>query len=253
MFSKAITRLPCENMVNGLTTAALGAPDYMLALEQHADYCDALCECGLTVEQMPADPQFPDSTFIEDSALLTADWAVITRPGANSRRGETVAVASQLAAHHSVCHHLEAPATLDAGDVMMVGKHFYIGLSQRTNDAGAAALIAFLESVDCTGSVVPMRDMLHLKTGVNYLENNLLLVTGEFVDAACFESFDRIVVADDEAYAANSVWINDTVLVPAGNPVTAAAIAAAGYRVREIGVSEFRKLDGGPSCLSLRF
>jgi dimethylargininase len=240
-------------MINGLTSASLGKPDYALALEQHADYTNALVECGLNVDCIDADNQYPDCTFIEDTALVTAQWAIVTRPGADSRRGETVAVERQLAHHFPTIHKIEAPGTLDAGDVMMVGKHFFIGLSERTNAAGANALIALLETLGCSGTSVSMNDMLHLKTGLSYLENNVLLVSGEFVGNPLFESFDCIEVDASEAYAANSVWINGTVLVPAGNPRTAGAIAAAGYQVREVSISEFRKLDGGLSCLSLRF
>ncbi len=253
MFTKAIVRRPCENMVNGLTTAALGAPDYALALEQHADYTAALIECGLQVDCIEADNQYPDSTFIEDAALVTAQWAIVTRPGADTRRGETAAVQLQLSQHFPMIYTIEAPATLDAGDVMMVGKHFYIGLSERTNQAGAEALIAQLQSLGCSGSAVPMREMLHLKTGLSYLENNILLISGEFIGNPLFESYDCIEVDPTEDYAANSVWINNTVLVPAGNPHTSQAIKNAGYQVREVSVSEFRKLDGGLSCLSLRF
>lgn len=253
MFTKAVTRTPCERMLNGLTSASLGLPNYSLALEQHADYVCALRECGLEVECLEADNQFPDSTFIEDTALVTADWAIITRPGASSRRDETIAVQRHLATHFAETHAIEAPGTLDAGDVMMVGTHFFIGLSERTNRAGAEQLIEMLQARSCSGVAVSMREMLHLKTGLSYLEDNRLLVCGEFIGNPLFEQFDCIVVDPAEAYAANSVWVNGTVLVPAGNPVTAAAIAASGYRIRLIDVSEFRKLDGGLSCLSLRF
>ncbi len=253
MFTKAITRMPCENMIHGLTSASLGVPDFGLALEQHADYTSALRECGLTVSCIDADEQFPDSTFIEDTALVTSQWAIVTRPGADSRRGETSEVERHLSTHFSSVQSIAAPGTLDAGDVMMVGRHFFIGLSERTNQAGANALIALLGEQGCTGSTVAMHEMLHLKTGLSYLENNVLLVSGEFVSNPIFDQFDCIEIDPAESYAANSVWINGTVLVPSGNPIAARAIGAAGYTVREVSVSEFRKLDGGLSCLSLRF
>ena len=149
--------------------------------------------------------------------------------------------------------HIVAPGTLDGGDVMMVGDHFYVGGSERTNEAGIQQFFTILEKYGLTGSVVPLERVLHLKTGVNYLENNTLLVAGEFVNKPAFAEFDKIVVPEDEAYAANCVWVNGTVVVPAGYPTVLARIQEAGYRTITVDVSEFRKLDGGLSCLSLRF
>ena len=146
-----------------------------------------------------------------------------------------------------------APATLEAGDVMMAGNHFFIGISGRTNSDGADQLIKILNKYELTGSKVPLKKMLHLKSGVSYLENNNLLVCGEFNENKIFESFNRIKVDDDESYAANSLWINERVLVPEGFPRTKEKIEKAGYETITLNVSEFRKVDGGLSCLSLRF
>lgn len=258
MFSHAIVRPPSASFVDGITTAGLGTPDLDLALVQHAAYVDALRACGLQIVELAPEPSLPDSTFVEDSALLTRRCAIATRPGADSRRGEADLVRPVLAEHFDVVEVMEAPGTLDAGDVMMVGDHFYIGLSERTDAAGAAQLIAILERHGLTGSTVAMREMLHLKTGVNYLEEGRFLVTGEFVDAPEFrgpefEGLERIEVPAQEAYAANSLWVNGHVLVPAGHPWTRARIAALGLDVIDVDVSEFRKLDGGLSCLSLRW
>ncbi|HSG90624.1 MAG TPA: arginine deiminase family protein [Pseudomonadales bacterium] len=253
MFTHAITRLPAPSLVDGITTAGLGRPDFERALDQHAAYVDALRHCGLDVTVLPALPEFPDSTFVEDSALLTGRCAIVTRPGADSRRGEAELMRPELASRFAIVETIEAPGTLDAGDVMMVEDHFYIGLSERTNDAGAEQLIAILLRHGYTGSTVAMREMLHLKTGVNYLDRGRFLVTGEFVEARPFADFDRMEVPAAEAYAANSLWINGTVLVPAGFAQTRARIAALGYEVLDVDVSEFRKLDGGLSCLSLRY
>ena len=148
---------------------------------------------------------------------------------------------------------IEAPGTLEGGDVMMVGEHFYIGLSERTNQAGADQMINILERHGMKGSVVDLTEVLHLKTGLGYLENNNLLACGEFLSKPEFQQYNLLSVDHEEAYAANSVWVNGTVLVPAGFPKTRALIASAGYNIREVAVSEFRKLDGGLSCLSLRF
>jgi dimethylargininase len=253
MFKNAIVRIPCPEMIEGLSSASLGKPDYEKALDQHASYVDALQCCGLEVKVLEADSRFPDSTFVEDVALCTPACAIITNPGAPSRNGEKQEMEPVLQAFYERMESITAPGTLDAGDVMMVDLHFYIGLSKRTNGEGADQLIRILERYGMSGSAVPLNDMLHLKSGVSYLEQHKLLVTGEFTDHPAFAGFQRIVVDPDEAYAANSLWINFTVLVPAGFPRTLKKIRQAGYRTIVLDVSEFRKLDGGLSCLSLRF
>lgn len=253
MFKNAIVRMPCPEMIQGLTSASLGKPDYDLALDQHARYVEALQSCGLKVKVLEADSHFPDSTFVEDVALCTPNCAIVTNPGAPSRNGEKLEMEAVLRSYYSEVESITWPGTLDAGDVMMVGLHFYIGISERTNREGAEQLIRILERFGMSGSEVPLKQMLHLKSGLSYLERNHLLVSGEFTDHPAFAEFDRIAVDPDEAYSANSLWINDTVLVPAGFPRTLDKIQAAGYTILPLDVSEFQKLDGGLSCLSLRF
>lgn len=253
MFSTAIVRTPGKSMINGLTTAHLGVPDYERALVQHQSYIKALTECGLNVTVMPADEDFPDSTFVEDAALLTLYCAIITNPGAASRKGETLKIREAVSRFYSDIEEISEPGSVEAGDVLMVGEHYYIGLSGRTNLAGSNQLIRILENYGMTGSIIELEHVLHLKTGVAYLEHNNLVVSGEFVNKREFAGFDKIVVPDEEAYAANCIWVNDTVLVPAGYPVTARKISDLGYSVVEIEMTEFQKLDGGLSCLSLRF
>lgn len=240
-------------MVNGLTTAELGKPDYLKALGQHDRYVDILKECGLQVTVLEADSRFPDSTFIEDVAICTPKCAVITNPGAASRNGEKQGIIPVLHQFYNDIEEITNPGTLDAGDVMMVGNHFYIGISERTNHSGAEQLIGILQKYGMTGSKVPLKKMLHLKTGLSYLENNILLISGEFVHDPEFEPFSRIIIDENEQYAANSLWINGNVLVPMGFNETKNKIEKAGYKTIEVDVSEFRKLDGGLSCLSLRF
>ncbi len=253
MFTKAIVRTPCRSMVDGLSSANLGRPDYQKAILQHADYVDALKECGLQVTTLPADENFPDSTFVEDVALMTPHCAILTNPGAPSRRLETRSMLETISEFYSKVELIDAPGTVEAGDIMMVGDHYYIGLSERTNQNGAEQMIAILESYGMQGSVVELTEVLHLKTGLGYLENNNLLVCGEFLSKAEFQQYNLLKVSPEEAYAANSVWINGTVLTPKGFPKTRSLIESAGYRIREVNVSEFQKLDGGLSCLSLRF
>ena len=253
MFKRAIVRKPGKCMIDGLTTAELGLPDYELALVQHADYVNALKECGLDVLELDADEEYPDSTFVEDVALLTSKCAIITNPGAPSRRGEIVEIKKVLKNYYENIEEVQAPGTVEAGDVMMVGSHFYIGLSERTNQSGADQVIAFLEKYSLSGSVVTLKEVLHLKTGLAYLENNNLVACGEFLTKEEFQKFNILEIAEDESYAANSIWVNDTVLLPKGYPKARNIIEEAGYSIREVDVSEFQKLDGGLSCLSLRF
>ena len=253
MFTKAIVRTPCKAMVNGLSSVNLGPPDYLKALLQHADYIEALKECGLQVTELPADENFPDSTFVEDVALMTPHCAILTNPGAPSRTLETRSMLSTIRDFYADVATIEAPGTVEAGDIMMVGEHYYIGLSERSNQAGADQMIAILDSYGLQGSVVELTEVLHLKTGLGYLENNNLLACGEFLTKPEFQKYHLLEVDPIEAYAANSVWINGTVLTPKGFPKTRSLIESAGYKIREVDVSEFQKLDGGLSCLSLRF
>jgi dimethylargininase len=252
-FTNAIVRKPCPGMVHGITSVNLGKPDYAKALEQHSNYVSALKECGLNVTVLEALNDFPDSTFIEDVALCTSKFALITNPGAPERNGEKSFISEPLQKFFSIIEEIKSPGTLDAGDVMMAGSDFYIGISERTNQEGAKQLINILQKHGMTGTKVPLSTMLHLKTGLSYLENNNLLVSGEFINNPTFENFSRIVVDEKEAYAANSLWINGKVIVPKGYPITKSKIENVGYSVIEINVSEFQKLDGGLSCLSLRY
>jgi dimethylargininase len=239
--------------VNGLTTAGLGRPDYEKALDQHAAYIDALRSCGVEVVVLDGDERFPDSTFVEDPAVVTDRMAVIARPGAPSRQGEEAAIAEALGRFFPRLEQIQAPGTLEGGDVLKAGDHFFIGLSARTNPDGAAQLAAVLETHGYTASTVTLRDVLHLKTGLATLERNDLLAAGEFVGHPDFRRFRIIPIDEDESYAANSLWVNGTILVPAGFGRTRRALENLGYVVRAVDVSEFRKLDGGLSCLSLRF
>jgi dimethylargininase len=148
---------------------------------------------------------------------------------------------------------IQSPGTLEGGDVMMVGNHFYVGRSNRTNEEGIRQFIEILNKYGYTGSEVPLEEVLHLKTGVNYIENNNMLVSGEFVEKPEFKTYNKIIVPEEEAYGANCIWINGTVIVPEGYPAVNDAVRKAGYQTILVDTSEYRKLDGGLSCLSLRF
>ena len=256
MFKNVIVRRPCKAMVEGITSAPeLGKPDYELALKQHDDYIAALKKCGVAVTVLEADERYPDSCFVEDPAVITRKCAIITNPGAPSRNGEKNEIIGAVKKFFSddQIEYIKDPGTLEGGDVMMVGDHFYVGRSARTNEEGIRQFIEILESYGLTGSEVTLEKVLHLKTGVNYLENNTFLVAGEFVEKEEFKNARQILIPEDEAYAANCIWVNDKVIVPEGFPKTAQAVRDAGYEVITTDTSEYRKLDGGLSCLSLRF
>lgn len=150
-------------------------------------------------------------------------------------------------------HEINEPGTVEAGDIMMVGSHYYIGISDRTNREGACQVIAILKKCGLTGSIIELKDVLHLKTCVSYLEKNTLLSAGEFLKNKEFKDFRILEVEPPESYAANCIWVNNNILMPEGYPATREKIRTTGCNIIGIDVSEFRKLDGGLSCLSLRF
>lgn len=264
MLTKAIVRPPCIRFAEGLTTIDLGAPNYTLALEQHANYCNALERCGLKVVRLEADERYPDSTFVEDTAVLvpTRDrardqgFAIRTRPGAPSRTGEVESIAEVLARSYPQLHLIEAPGTLDGGDVCEAGDHFFIGISERTNEAGARQLATLLASFGYTSSFIdisPLPNILHLKSGLAFLGNKQLVTIEELADHDAFRGYELIRVRTSEQYAANCVRINDYVLVAASYPEFERALQKLDYKTLAIEITEFQKMDGGLSCLSLRF
>lgn len=253
MFRNVIVRRPGRSMTEGITTANLGKPGYEQALHQHDRYIETLQKCGVRVTVLEADETYPDSVFIEDTAVLSEKCAIITNPGAPSRQGEETSVKEALKHFYICIETIYAPGTLEGGDVMRVKDHFYVGLSARTNKEGLRQFTEILNKYGYTASGIELKEFLHLKTGLAYLENNTLLVAGEFIRHPEFEKFNRVIIDESENYAANCIRVNDYVLVPLGYPKTKAAVETAGFQTLEVDVSEFRKLDGGLSCLSLRF
>ena len=255
MFTKAIVRLPSANFATGLTSVDMGTPDQGLALEQHEAYCAALERCGLTLTRLEADPHYPDSTFVEDTAVLTERCAILTRPGAPSRAGETEVISEVLSLFYPSILSIQRPGTLDGGDVCQAGDHFFIGVSARTNESGAHQLADRLALFDYTSSFVDIRDMndiLHLKSGLAYLGDNRLVVVDAAREARRVSSYDLVRVHVGDEYAANCVLINDYVLVAARHPAIEEKLQTLGYKTIVLNVSEFQKMDGGLSCLSLR-
>lgn len=254
MFENVIVRKPSKSLRNGITSnPELGKPDYEKALIQHNDYIEALKKCGVKVCVLEAIEQYPDSCFVEDVAVCTKKFAMIAKPGASSRKGEEKEIIEVIKKFYNDIEYIKEPGILEGGDVMMVEDHFYIGLSKRTNREGVEQLIKTLKKYGMSGSIVEMSEMLHLKSGLAYLEDNVLLVAGEFIDNVEFEKFNKIIIDEDEAYSANCIRVNDYVLVPAGYSKTKEKIEDAGLKVIEVDTSEYRKVSGGLSCLSLRF
>lgn len=254
--SRAIVRPPGRNFAQGLTTAGLGPPDISLALEQHREYRDALRRCGLEVIELPPDDLHPDSTFVEDAAVLVPSAAIITRPGAAVRRGETAAIRSALLPYFPLPASIHSPGTLDGGDICEAGNTVLIGLSERTNEAGARQLSAWLEGLGLESRIVDIRGtvgLLHLKSGVADLGEGRLAVVEALAGRPELSGFGEVRVPHGEEYAANCLRINEFFLVAAGFPDFSATLRDIGRTVIELEMSEFRKMDGGLSCLSLRF
>ena len=253
MFSHAITRKPCENFAHGLTTTVSSAPaDYGLMLKQHAAYLEALSAAGLEVIVLDPQPDYPDAHFVEDTAVVTSDVAVITIPGAAARQGEEESIIPVLADFRKI-ERIQAPGTVDGGDVLQVGNHFFIGLSERTNQEGAEQLGRILQRYNHTWATVAVGAGLHFKSSVNYVGQNMLLVTSDFRSKKQLEGYDQIVLDPAETYAANTLLVNEHLLIPAGYPVTRQRLKTLGLNMIELEVSEVRRMDGGLTCMSLRF
>ena len=251
-----MVRPPSANFGDGLTSVDLGVPDVEKALVQHRAYCDALIKCGLELIELEKDAKYPDSTFVEDTAILTDRRAVIMRPGAASRSGEIDSMAEALAQFYDNLDRIEPPGTIDGGDVCEAGDHFLIGISERTNEEGARQLSGLLERAGFASSHVDIRGVdgiLHLKSGISYLGDNRMLATEAFASARELEQFEIVAVPEGEEYAANCIRVNNYVLFAAGFPKLRDKLATLGYRLIELEMSEFQKMDGGLSCLSLRF
>lgn len=253
---RAIVRRPGMSFLEGLTTANLGLPDYNRTLRQHEAYCAALEQCGLTLTILEADEHYPDSTFVEDTAVVTERCAILTRPGAASRSGEVENIAAVLSRFPFDIHSIKAPGTVDGGDICEAGNHFFIGISERTNEAGARQLAEILAASDATSSNLDIRGLkgiLHLKSGLAHLGDDRLALIAALAERKEFSGYDLVRLDATEEYAANCVRINDLVLVAGGHAKFEQMLQRLGYETISLEMSEFQKMDGGLSCLSLRF
>jgi dimethylargininase len=253
-FRHAIARRPGRSFPQGITTSTLPVPSLELALEQHERYCDELRACGLEVTVLAADDALADSTFVEDAAVVSAQRALIARPGASSRRPEVEAIRAALGTR--VSSEIEAPGTLDGGDVCDAGERVFVGRTARTNADGARQFAAWVSQGGKTPIEVDMSgygDILHLKSAVAYLGDGRFAVDERVAGIVPLSKREIVAVDARAAYAANCVRVNETVLIAAGYPHFERTLAGLGYRTIALDVSEFRKMDGGLSCLSIRF
>ncbi|HZY97944.1 MAG TPA: arginine deiminase family protein [Candidatus Baltobacteraceae bacterium] len=255
-FTRALARTPGTTFARGLTSAAFGAPDLEKTLAQHRAYLAALKEAGLDVTLLDADDALPDSTFVEDTAVVAGGRAIVTRPGAESRKGETAAIRSALGKYFDALAAIEAPGTLDGGDVCESDGRVYVGISHRTNRSGAEQLAAWLKQAGIHTAFVDIRDLvtiLHLKSGMSYAGDGIFVVDEALRSRLPLNGAEVIVPAADEAYGANCVRVNDVLFLASGYPRLQAELEKRSMRVVTLDMSEYRKMDGGLSCLSIRF
>jgi dimethylargininase len=226
--------------------------DLGLARAQHHEYESALRELGCEVISLPPEADLPDSVFVEDVALVFDEVAIITRPGADSRKPETESIARALRPHRTV-RTIEAPGTLDGGDVLRVGQTVYIGLSSRSNRSAVEQTQKFLLPFGYTVKGVEVNDCLHLKSAVTQVSEDTLLINPAWVDRSIFGAMKFIEVDESEPSAANAVWIDDAVIYPAGFPKTRRRLEEAGLRLKIVDATEVAKAEGAVTCCSLIF
>jgi dimethylargininase len=252
-FTHAITRHPADTVASGLRAVDTGAPDVALMRAHYADYVAALREAGMAVLELDVLPAFPDAQFVEDTALCLPEGAVVMRPGAPSRLGEAALMAPHLGKLYRQVETI-AGGHIEGGDVLVTGREILVGRSARTDAAGIAALTRIVAPWGHrVREVATPPGVLHFKTDCSLLDGETILATARLSATGCFKGYRVIDVAEGEEAAANTIRVNDLVLMPEGFPRTAARLTDAGYDIRQIGNSECAKLDGGMSCLSLRF
>lgn len=253
-FSHAITRLPGNSITDGLREVDTGAPDLARFRAHHDAYIAALKSTGATVVELPALEAYPDSVFIEDAALCLAEGAIVLRPGAPSRLGEAAAIAPTLRALYTSVLTIDGPGYVDGGDILTTEREILIGQSARTDSAGIAELADLVAPWGYrVREVETPPGVLHFKTDCALLDETTILATERLAASGCFGGYTVLHTAPGEEAAANCIRFNDRVIAPAGFPQTAERLRAAGYAVTEIPNTEAAKLDGGMSCLSLRF
>ena len=224
--------------------------DVRVAENQHHGYVQALKELGCAVLELPAARDLPDSVFVEDTAVVLQEAAIITNPGADSRKPETESISRALAPYRELVF-IKPPATVDGGDVLVLGKQVFVGLSTRSNLESANQINKLAGRFGYQAHAVEMHDCLHLKTAVTRVDDSTLLINRHWVDVEHFEGFDLIEVDTNEPFAANCLPINGSILYPTAFPKTAELMEKRGFRLRLIPLDELAKAEGAVTCCSL--
>jgi len=253
-FTHAVCRKPGRSVVRGLRASDAGDPDFDAFSREHAAYVDALAGAGVAVTLLEPLEAWPDSVFVEDPALCVAGAAIILRPGAPSRFGERDAAREALGEHFDTVIDLPGDGFVDGGDILVTGREVLVGLSTRTDSKGVAALSLVMDELG-----LPMRvirtppGILHFKSDCGLLDAETVFCTRALASSSCFSGYRVIECPEGEEAAANLIRINDVVLASAGHPRTVGLLASEGHDVRTISTAQAARLDGGLSCMSLRF
>jgi len=224
--------------------------DLDIARAQHHEYVSALASIGCQILELPAETDLPDSVFVEDIAFILDEVAVITRPGADSRKPETASIIQALTPHRALVQ-VTAPATVDGGDVLVLGKNIYVGLSTRSNSAAIEQLQKLLGNYGYKIIGAEMTDCLHLKTAVTRVDDKTLLINKNWVSADYFTGYDLIEVDPSEPFAANCLPVNEYIIYPTSFPKTRAKLESRGYKIKSVTVDELAKAEGAVTCCSL--
>jgi dimethylargininase len=247
----AITHVPPVNMDDGLRTHVARVPiDHGRALCQHAAYCELLRRCGAEVRVLDVNRHLPDGVFIEDTAVVLDELAVLASMGASARQAEVAGIAAELRPYRDL-HRVEMPARFEGGDVLCVGRTLLVGVSARTNEAGVRELGSIAGRHGYRVVPVPVRGCLHLKSACTALPDQRLLVNEAWLDLAPLDEFERVAVPAEEPWAANTLSVGGWVCLDAAHGRTAELLEARGYRVRTVDLSEFAKAEGALTCMSL--
>lgn len=253
-FTHALCRLPAKSVTNGLRARDHGDPDPLAFAAEHAAYISALRDAGCDVTVLPADEAFPDSVFIEDPALVLNGTAIILRPGAETRLGEAAALRPALVENMNNVIDLQTDGYVDGGDILCTDNRVLLGLSARTNAKGAEDLRPIVEALGYRLDVLQTPpEILHFKTESSLLDENTVLATPALAVSGAFKGLNVIETAAGEEAAANAIRVNDFVFLSAGYPETAKRLEAAGYRLKILNTSQAALIDGGLSCMSLRY
>lgn len=224
--------------------------DLNIARTQHRGYVDTLKQLGCTVLELPAEVDLPDSVFVEDTAFILPHTAVITRPGADSRKPETESIAQALSPYIKLVY-IREPATVDGGDVLVIGKNIFVGLSTRSNNEAIRQLRELFGNDGYAITGIPLHDCLHLKSAVTRVDDNTLLINKDWVDVSCFEDYQLIEIDPSEPQAANCLPIGGSIIYSASFPKTRAKLETRGYTVFSVEVDELAKAEGAVTCCSL--